>query len=153
LPVTVSTTLAVPAARAAASWICRGYTEQDDVVERKLIAIEKDQERQVCVDCGAPFDHAPQEIAARRGTGLPVSPRCPACRVARREARNARVLAQLRSGDLRTRVPKAAGPDEGAERLHNADCSACRRPIRLPFKPRLDRPVYCRSCLDERRGR
>jgi CxxC-x17-CxxC domain-containing protein len=122
-------------------------------VERKLTAIETDQIHRLCVDCGAAFDRAPEEFADRRGTGLPVSPRCPACRVARREARNARVLAHLRTGDLRTGTPKSAGPEDGATRLHSADCSACQRPIRVPFKPRLDKPVYCRSCLDERQGR
>jgi CxxC-x17-CxxC domain-containing protein len=126
---------------------------RDGMVERKLITIDADQLRQRCVECGAPFDHSPPEIADRRGTGMPVSPRCPACRVARREARNARVLEQLRSGDFRARRPAAVGPEGGAERLFSADCAACQRPIRVPFKPRLDRPVYCRFCLDERNGR
>jgi CxxC-x17-CxxC domain-containing protein len=107
----------------------------------------------LCVDCGEPFEHTAFEIAARRGTGMPVSPRCPACRIARREERNARVLASLRNGDVRQPQPQAVGPSEGAERLYAAICSDCRRPIRLPFKPRLDRPIFCRFCHDERQGR
>jgi len=95
----------------------------------------------------------PEEIAARRGTGLPVSSRCPSCRVARREEHNARVLESLRNGDLRRVQPAAVGPTDGAERLYPAICSGCQRPIRLPFKPRLDRPVFCRFCLDTRNGR
>ena len=95
----------------------------------------------------------PRKIAARRGTGMPVSPRCPACRIVRREERNARVMESLRSGDVRRVQPQAVGPSDGAERLYTTICSDCRRPIRLPFKPRLDRPIFCRFCHDERQGR
>lgn len=119
----------------------------------KLIDTNTGQASPVCVDCGDPFTRSAEEIAARRGTGMPVSARCPDCRVARREERNARVLESLRTGDLREVQRPAAGPDEGAERLYPADCSGCQRPIRLPFKPRLDRPVFCRFCLDLRNGR
>ena len=111
------------------------------------------QTRPVCVDCGEMFERMPQEIAARRGTGLPASPRCPACRIVRREERNARIMETLRTGDLRGARAPVVGPADAAERLYQADCSGCRRPIRLPFKPSLDRPVYCRFCLDARNGR
>lgn len=107
----------------------------------------------VCTDCGEPFQRAPGELDSRRGSGMPASSRCPACRVARREERNARVLESLRTGDLRAAQPAAAGPADAAERLYAATCFACQRAIRLPFKPRLDRPVYCRFCLESRNGR
>jgi CxxC-x17-CxxC domain-containing protein len=125
------------------------------MLQPEVIDTSTGQSRPVCVDCGEPFDRAAGEVAARRGTGLPVSPRCPACRVARREERNARILEVLRSGDLRAARPMAPapGPSESTERLYPADCSSCFRPIRLPFKPSLDRPVFCRFCLDARSGR
>jgi CxxC-x17-CxxC domain-containing protein len=123
------------------------------MVQPELIEMRTGQTRAVCVDCGEPFDRAPGEVAARRGTGLPVSPRCPACRVARREERNARILEALRSGDLRAARPITAGPSDSTQRLYPAVCSSCLRPIRLPFKPSLDRPVFCRFCLDARSGR
>ena len=122
-------------------------------MQPELIDSRTGQVRPVCVDCGEAFDRAPGEVAARRGTGLPVSPRCPACRVARREERNARILEALRSGDLRAARPITAGPPESTQRLYPAVCSSCLRPIRLPFKPSLDRPVFCRFCLDARSGR
>ena len=122
-------------------------------MQPELIDTRTGQSRAICVDCGEPFDREPGEVAARRGTGLPVSPRCPACRVARREDRNARVLEALRSGDLRAARPIAAGPPDSDQRLYSAVCSGCLRPIRLPFKPSLDRPVFCRFCLDSRNGR
>jgi CxxC-x17-CxxC domain-containing protein len=123
------------------------------MLQPELIDTSTGQSRAVCVDCGEAFDRVPGEVAARRGTGLPVSPRCPACRVAIREERNARILEALRSGDLRAARPISPGPPESTERLYPADCSSCLRPIRLPFKPSLDRPVFCRFCLDARSGR
>jgi CxxC-x17-CxxC domain-containing protein len=122
-------------------------------MQAKLIDRETGEARAICVDCGDPFCHTPEEIAARRGTGLSVSPRCPACRVARREERNTRVLEDLRTGDLRQAVRPAVGPPDGGDRVYPAICSGCRRPIHLPFKPRLDRPVFCRFCFDARNGR
>ena len=122
-------------------------------MQPKLIDTRTGQSRPICVDCGEPFERTAQEIAARRGTGLAPSPRCPACRKARRDERNARVLETLRSGELREKRSPAVAPTDAAERLYPADCSGCRRPIRLPFKPRLDRPVFCRFCLDARNGR
>jgi CxxC-x17-CxxC domain-containing protein len=107
----------------------------------------------ICVDCGRVFDRVPGEEAARRGTGMPLSPRCPECRVLRREEHNAQVIAFLRDGALRAVQPVTPGPEDGGGRVYGAECAACRRPIRLPFKPRLDRPVFCRHCHDHRHGR
>ncbi|MBA2598527.1 MAG: hypothetical protein H0V00_18045 [Chloroflexia bacterium] len=122
-------------------------------MQPKLVETNTGKIRQVCIDCGEPFDRDPGEVEARRGTGLPVSPRCPGCRITRRDERNASVFESLRSGDLGNVRATVVGPDEGGERLYPADCSGCQRPIRLPFKPRLDRPVFCRFCLDARSGR
>jgi len=122
-------------------------------VQPELVDVRTGRSLAVCVDCGEVFAHSQAEIAARRGSGLPVSPRCPDCRVARRNERNARALESLRSGDLRDSRPPAPGPVDGGERLYPAICSGCQRPIRLPFKPRLDRPVFCRFCFESRNGR
>jgi CxxC-x17-CxxC domain-containing protein len=130
-----------------------GKRKTRSAVQPKLIETLTGQTRPLCVDCGEPFVRGEEEVAARRGTGMPVSARCPACRIARREAWNAHVLETLRTGDLRGVQPATVGPTDGSERLYSAICSGCQRPIRLPFKPRLDRPVYCRFCLDARNGR
>ena len=118
-------------------------------MQPELIDTGTGQTRALCVDCGDPFDRTPGEVAARRGTGLPVSLRCPACRVARREERNVRILDSLRNGDLRCARPTTVGPPDSSQRLY----SSCLRPIRLPFKPSLDRPIFCRFCFDARNGR
>ena len=130
-----------------------GSKRRATTLQPELIDRQTGQVRPLCVDCGEPFERTPEEIAARRGTGLAPSPRCPACRVKRRDERNARVLESLRTGDLRATRPAATGPPDAAERLYGAICAGCRRPIRLPFKPRLDRPVFCRFCFDVRNGR
>lgn len=136
---------------------CRGtprrWVEREKSLQPKLVDRCTGQSRPICVDCGDSFEQSAEEIAARRGTGMPVSPRCPGCRMARREARNAVVEESLRSGALRETQPRSAGPGDGTERLYPADCSGCKRPIRLPFKPSLDRPIFCRFCLDARNGR
>jgi CxxC-x17-CxxC domain-containing protein len=119
----------------------------------ELIETDTGRSRPICVDCGDPFERSDDEIARRRGTGMPVSPRCPACRLARREEHNARIIDFLRHGDLSDKGVIAPGTQEGGERLYPAVCSGCQRPIRLPFKPRLDRPVFCRFCRDARSGR
>ena len=122
-------------------------------MQPELVDARTGRTQPVCVDCGDPFERPVEEIAARRGSGMPVSPRCPACREARREEHNARILESLRSGDLREARRPAPGPPDAAERLYPAVCSGCQRPIRLPFKPRLDRPIFCRFCLNARNGR
>ncbi|MCA9862639.1 MAG: hypothetical protein KC432_06450 [Thermomicrobiales bacterium] len=107
----------------------------------------------ICVDCGHVFLREAGEEAARRGTGMPASPRCAECRAQRRAEHNFDVLDSLRRGPIREAHPTVVGPEGGGDRVYAADCTACRRPIRLPFKPRLDRPVYCRYCHDQRLGR
>jgi CxxC-x17-CxxC domain-containing protein len=122
-------------------------------LQPKVIDSRTGQAQHVCVDCGDPFERTPEEIAGRRGSGMPMSARCPACRLTRRDEWNARVFETLMTGDLRGQRRVSPGPPDGAERLYPAICSGCRRSIRLPFKPRLDRPVFCRFCHDARNGR
>jgi CxxC-x17-CxxC domain-containing protein len=119
----------------------------------ELIDTRTGRSQPICVDCGDPFERTDAETVARRGSGMPVSPRCPACRVTRREVHNARIIDVLRHGNLSERQIVAPGTPEGGERLYPAVCAGCQRPIRLSFKPRLDRPVFCRFCRDARSGR
>jgi CxxC-x17-CxxC domain-containing protein len=37
------------------------------------------------------------------------------------------------------------------EELHEAVCSECGSSCEVPFKPELDRPVYCQSCWEKRK--
>lgn len=36
--------------------------------------------------------------------------------------------------------------------LHKAICADCRKECEVPFKPSLDRPVYCKECFSKRKN-
>jgi CxxC-x17-CxxC domain-containing protein len=87
-----------------------------------------------CADCGQPFvfTAGEQEFFAQKGFQNPPK-RCKACK------------ATKRSGP-------GAGADGSARELHEVVCSSCGQKTTVPFKPSLDRPVYCRTCFQQRRG-
>ncbi|MBW2969009.1 DNA-directed RNA polymerase [Candidatus Woesearchaeota archaeon] len=39
----------------------------------------------------------------------------------------------------------------GPREEHKATCSDCGKECTVPFKPRGDRPVFCRECFQKRR--
>lgn len=80
----------------------------------------------VCCDCGGEFvfTAGEQEFYASRGfTNEPR--RCKTCRDGRKQ--------NSTSGHSRE--------------LHEVVCANCGVPTQVPFKPREDRPVYCRDCF------
>lgn len=85
----------------------------------------------VCEDCGQEFvfSREEQEFYAARGFQAPK--RCRPCRVKRKEQR----------GVSGFREPRG----------YAAVCADCGQETRVPFKPREDRPVYCRACYLRRR--
>ncbi len=89
-----------------------------------------------CVDCGQAFvfTTGEQEFFAQKGFQNEPK-RCKGCKSAKRSA----------AGGTGT---GPAGPRE----LHEVACSSCGQKTTVPFKPTLDRPVYCRTCFQERRG-
>ena len=84
-----------------------------------------------CSDCGTTFVFSAdeQELFASRGyTNEPK--RCPDCREARKAERNSN-----------------RNYSYGSQReMHPAVCAECGQETEVPFKPREDRPVYCRTC-------
>src|SRR5437763_14722228 len=77
------------------------------------------------------FTVGEQEFYASRG--LVNQPgRCPECRAAAKVARGE--------------------PVRASREMYTAICAECGGPARLPFQPRLDKPVYCSSCFDKVRG-
>ncbi|MFB3816333.1 MAG: zinc-ribbon domain containing protein [Candidatus Methylomirabilales bacterium] len=89
-----------------------------------------------CVDCGQPFvfTAGEQEFFAQKGFQNPPK-RCKPCKAAKRAG----------SG--------ATGVEGGAAReLFEVVCSSCGQKTTVPFKPSLDRPVYCRTCFQLRRS-
>ncbi|HHV61494.1 MAG TPA: zinc-binding protein [Firmicutes bacterium] len=85
-----------------------------------------------CRDCGAEFvfTAGEQQFYAEKGfENEPV--RCKECRIAKKRARN-----------------ESGGPRE----LYTIICSACGKEAQVPFKPRNDRPVYCKECFEAQRA-
>jgi CxxC-x17-CxxC domain-containing protein len=83
----------------------------------------------VCVDCGEEFifSSGEQEFYLSRGFHTPK--RCKSCRAKRKEQeRNFR-----------------------EKRMYPAVCADCGQETMVPFKPREDRPVFCRECYQRRR--
>ena len=39
--------------------------------------------------------------------------------------------------------------DRGPREMHKAICADCKKECEVPFKPREDRPVYCRDCFSK----
>jgi len=86
-----------------------------------------------CRDCNAEFifTAGEQEFYASRGLMNKPS-RCPDCRTAAKAQRGEAV-----------RAPRE---------MFMATCAECGEQARVPFQPRLDKPVYCSSCFDKVRA-
>jgi len=50
------------------------------------------------------------------------------------------------TGTLETAVPSA----KPSSNLHDAQCSNCKKWVKVPFEPDPNRPVFCKSCLKSR---
>jgi CxxC-x17-CxxC domain-containing protein len=90
-----------------------------------------------CVDCGAEFTHSAddQEYYAKKAF-VSEPKRCPGCRAARRSGRGA--------GEGPAAEHAASG---GPREFFAAVCSRCGNQAQVPFKPHMDRPVYCSDCF------
>lgn len=83
-----------------------------------------------CKDCGNQFAFTAREQQFFAEKGFTNQPqRCRDCRQARRS----------QNGD--SAVPRA-----NPRPSYEAVCAACGVETTVPFRPRGDRPVYCRSC-------
>lgn len=118
-----------------------------------MTGFNRDQMLPICEDCGDTYRDPPEAIAARKARGGRLPTRCLTCRTQRRDARNARMVAAYATGPVGPPVSAAPGPASATQPLHQGRCMACGRDIRVPFRPRADRPLYCRPCLDARQGR
>ena len=82
-----------------------------------------------CKDCGGDFvfTAGEQEFYAEKGFENEPA-RCRDCRDAKKRSREGE----------RQPVQKE---------MHNVVCAECGAQTQVPFKPRQDRPVYCRDCF------
>lgn len=84
-----------------------------------------------CRDCEMDFVWTAGEQTFYASKGLMNRPaRCPACRVAARQAR------------------EAGAPATRSREFFPAVCDRCGIQTQVPFQPRSDRPVYCSSCFE-----
>jgi CxxC-x17-CxxC domain-containing protein len=96
-----------------------------------------------CVDCNAsfPFTASEQEFFASKGfTNKPS--RCADCRAARKAARGEGGGSSYGGGG-----GGAGGAGYGRREMFEAVCTRCGKTASVPFKPRGDKPVYCRDCF------
>ena len=89
----------------------------------------------ICKDCGTTFDFTVREQQFYAEKGFEIEPqRCRDCRTARKNQRG---------GAVQSFAGGAGGPRE----MFEAVCAQCSTATTVPFKPRGDRPVYCRECF------
>ena len=87
-----------------------------------------------CKDCGNSFDFTVRDQQFYLEKGFVNEPqRCRDCRTARKSS-----------------TPAGAGGG-GAREMFEAVCAECGTATTVPFRPRGDRPVYCRSCFTNQR--
>ena len=87
-----------------------------------------------CKDCGSSFDFSVRDQAFYAEKGFENEPqRCRDCRNARKAQRS-------------TGLGQVPSSTAGLREMHDAVCAQCGTATTVPFRPRGDRPVYCRSC-------
>ena len=112
-----------------------------------------------CQECGTLFILTSMEQLYYRERGYRDPGRCPACRGRGRAERNGPLLAAHQVGDTEPTSEAVYGGgsvhDHRKARavMYPAICASCGKETQVPFPPRGNRPVYCRDCFAQRRGR
>ena len=103
-----------------------------------------------CRDCGQAFTYTSgeQDFYASRGFSEPS--RCPACRAARKAQRDGGSYSSY--GSSYSGGGYGSGGSRGSREMFSATCSSCGQEAQVPFQPSGDKPVYCSSCFEQRRG-
>ncbi|HTW85534.1 MAG TPA: zinc-ribbon domain containing protein [Candidatus Sulfotelmatobacter sp.] len=103
-----------------------------------------------CVDCAQPFTFSAGEQSFFAEKGFTNKPnRCPDCRAARKAQRGAGGGGGGGFGGGRSGGGGYGGSRPQRE-MFSATCSGCGGVAQVPFQPRGDKPVYCRTCFDAR---
>lgn len=114
----------------------------------------------ICSNCNNTFAYTDAEREFRESRGLTRPEMCPECRGLQRARRNGDLVSLynradsfepfLGNGDTQ---PRGNGRHRDARQQFTTTCAACGSETSVPFVPRGDRPVYCRTCYNARRGR
>ncbi len=129
-----------------------------------------------CRDCGNEFTFTAGEQAFYTERGFSEPQRCPTCRAARKAQRNQGDSGGYSSGGYGGGGGYSSGGggyssggggyssgggygsgggggySSAPRQMYAAVCSGCGKETEVPFQPRLDRPVFCRECFQERRS-
>ena len=90
----------------------------------------KEDKTLTCRECGAEFVFSASEQEFYEEKGFTNEPgRCPACRQARKQ--------RMGNGE---RAPR---------QMYSATCAECGCQTEVPFRPSMDRAVYCRDCFNK----
>ena len=100
-----------------------------------------------CRDCGQAFTFTSgeQDFYASRGFSEPS--RCADCRAQRKAQRDGGSASYSSYGSS---GGYASG--RGSREMFSATCSGCGQEAQVPFQPSGDKPVYCSTCFEQRRG-
>ena len=110
----------------------------------------------LCKDCGEKFIYSARQQQHHAEMGLRNEPkRCAICRQVARMRKDDRKMFGRPMGAGRGSPRGGGRPGFGGSRSgppvpresFTAGCAACGVTTDLPFKPRGDRPVYCRACF------
>ena len=97
-----------------------------------------------CVDCGVEFIHSAADQEYYQQKGFVSDPkRCSGCRASRRASREGGYDAR----DIGGPRGYERGDDRPNREYFAVICSSCGGQAQVPFKPRMDRPVYCSDCF------
>lgn len=94
-----------------------------------------------CSDCGQEFTFTADDQAFFRDRGYSAPKRCKPCRQAKKNE-------QQGGGGGYGGGYRAAGASQGTSVI----CAGCGQQTTVPFEPRGDRPVFCRSCYQAQAG-
>jgi CxxC-x17-CxxC domain-containing protein len=98
-----------------------------------------------CVDCGVEFIHSADDQRYYAEKGFVSDPkRCVSCRASRRAARDG---GGYDARDIGGPRGYERGGDRPDREYFAVLCSECGNQAQVPFKPRMDRPVYCSDCF------
>jgi CxxC-x17-CxxC domain-containing protein len=114
-----------------------------------------------CRDCGQEFTFTAGEQAFYAERGYSEPQRCASCRAERKAQRSASGYDSGSSGGYSGGGYSGGGGysrgggggySSGPRQMYPAVCSSCGKETEVPFQPRMDKPVYCRECFQEKRS-
>lgn len=114
-----------------------------------------------CRECGAAFVVTGAEQLWYHEHGRAEPDHCSVCRERRRAERNAPLLVAVQAEESSAAErgvtvyggPGHRGTSHPPRQLYPAVCHSCGKETEVPFLPRGNRPVFCRECFAQKRGR